>query len=61
MCQYQSVGQTVSQSVSSDVDPHQLDADQDMRVFHDFGWFATRIREAKMMRIRPDPDPHHCQ
>ena len=20
---------------------------------------ATRIRDAKMMRIRPDPDPHH--
>ena len=30
-------------------------------VSHDFVWFfATWIREAKMMRIRPDPDPHHC-
>ena len=42
-----------------------------MRVSHNFGSFiATRIRiriidthpdpGGKMMRIRPDPNPHHC-
>ena len=33
------------------------------RVSHDFGWlFATRIRirDTKIMWIRPDPDLHHC-